>query len=57
MPDAPQCQLKYNQQGECVNLVNQARLKVEQFYIAFAVLFGGYILSLLQFIRERFTRF
>jgi len=56
-PSAPQCQLKYNSRGECVKIVDQARLKLEQFYIAFAILFGGYVLALLQFLRERFIRY
>ena len=55
-PSAPQCQLKYNSRGECVKIVDKGRLKLEQFYIAFAVLFGGYVLALLQFMRERFIR-
>ena len=57
MPGAPQCQLKYNNRGECVNVVDQARLKLEQFYIAFGVLFGGLFLASLQFLRERFIRY
>ena len=57
MPGALQCQLKYNSWGECVSLVDQVRLKLEQFYIAFAVLFGGYVLALFQLLRERFIRY
>jgi len=40
--------------GEAVQLVDKVRLKLEQFYVAFAILFAGYALSLIQFLRERF---
>jgi len=55
-PDAPQCLLKYDSVGESVKIVDKARLKLEQFYGAFIVLFVGYALSLIQFIREIFIR-
>lgn len=51
---APQCQLKYNSKGESVKMVENARLKLEQFYVAFIALFVGCILALMQFIREQF---
>ncbi len=54
IPAQSQCQLHYNDNGEYVKLVNGARIKLEQFYVAFVVLFVGYILALLQFLRERF---
>ncbi len=53
VPKTPQCKLDYNNRGEAVQLVERARIKLEQFYVAFAVLFAGYFLALLQFIRER----
>ena len=54
LPVPRQCLLQYNNKGESVQLVDRARLKLEQFTVAFAVLFIGYVLALLQFIRERF---
>jgi len=58
MNEAPQCILKYNIFGECVNVAGDGvRLKLEQFYIAFGVLFGGYVLALLQFLRERLIHY
>lgn len=55
---APRCMLKYNSQGESVQLMNnKARLKLEQFYVPFAALFIGYVLALTQFLRERFLQF
>ena len=54
IPAQSQCQLQYNDKGENVKLVNGARIKLEQFYVAFIVLFVGYVLALLQFLRERF---
>ena len=54
MPVPSQCLLQYNNQGESVQLVDGVRLKLEQFYVAFVVLFVGYALALIQFLRERF---
>ncbi len=54
--DAPQCLLKYDSVRESVKIVDKARLKLEQFYGAFIVLFVGYALSLIQFLRELFIR-
>ena len=51
---APQCHLKYNSNGESVQLLDKARIKLEQLYVAFYVLFIGYVLALIQFLRERF---
>ncbi len=56
LPVAKQCRLRYNNQDESVKLVEQARIQLKQFYLAFLVLFIGYILALIQFIRERFIR-
>ena len=53
-PIARQCLLNYNNQGESVKPVERARLKLEQLYIPFIVLFIGYVLALMQIIRERF---
>ena len=49
-----QCLLEYNNKGESVQVVERVRLKLEQFTVAFVVLFIGYVLALLQFLRERF---
>ena len=49
-----QCKLDYNHRGESIKLVDRARLKLEQFYVAFIILFVGYVLALIQFIREGF---
>lgn len=46
--------LKYNSQGESVQMVDKARLKLKQFYVPFAVLFIGYVLAFFQYLRERF---
>jgi len=54
VPKTTQCDLKYNSNGESVKLVDRARFKLKQFYVAFAVLFAGYALSFIQFLRERF---
>jgi len=54
---APQCMLQYDSQGESVQLVDKARLKLEQFYVPFGALFIGYVLTLIQFLKERFTHF
>ena len=48
-----QCLLQYNKNGESVQLVDRVRFKLEQFRVAFIVLFIGYFLALIQFIRER----
>ena len=56
-PKAPQCRLKYNSNGETVQLADLTRLKLEQFTVAFGVLFVGYCLSLMQFLRERFIKY
>jgi len=53
-PEATRCRLSYNSQGESVELVDQARIQLKQFYLAFLVLFIGYILAFVQFTRERF---
>jgi len=53
---APQCRLQYNSQGESVKLAELSPLKLEQFYVAFAILFCGYALALIQFLGERFIR-
>lgn len=52
-PRAEQCRLDYNSRGGTVQISQLAPFKLEQFYFAFLVLFIGYILALLQFIRER----
>ena len=54
VPVPRQCLLHYNSNGEDVKLVDKAQLKLDQFYVAFIVLFVGYVLALLQFLRERF---
>jgi len=51
----PQFKLKYNRNGEAVQLANLTRLKLEQFTVAFGVLFVGHFLVLLQLIREHQT--
>jgi len=56
VPLAKQCWLQYDIRGEFVQLVDKVPLKLEQFYLAFVVLFIGYLLALMQFIRERFIR-
>ena len=57
VPTAPQCKLNYNINGEAVQLADLSRLKLEQFTVAFGVLFAGYFLALLQFLRERFIKY
>jgi len=49
--------LKYNSQGESVHLVDKARIKLEQLYVAFIVLLIGHFFAMVQFLRERYTRF
>jgi len=56
VPKTSQCNLQYNNNGEFVQLVDRARLKLNQFYVAFGVLFAGYALAFVQFLRERFIR-
>ena len=56
IPEATRCRLSYNSQGESVELVDQARIQLKQFYLAFLVLFIGYVLAFFQFLRERFIR-
>jgi len=57
MPVPRQCLLQYNNNGEDVEIVERARLKLEQFSVAFIVLFAGYVLAIIQKLRERFVRF
>ena len=57
VPTAPQCKLKYDSSGQSVQLADISRLKLEQFIVAFGVLFFGYFLALLQFLRERFIQY
>ena len=57
MPVPRQCLIQYNKNGESVELVERVRLKLEQFTVAFIVLFVGYVLALIQFLRERFIRY
>jgi len=52
-PRSKECRLNYNNGDESVHVVDKSRLKLEQFYLAFLVLFIGYCLALVQFIRER----
>lgn len=49
--------IQYNNKGESVQMVDKARLKLKQFYIPFAALLIGYVLALVQFLRERFIRY
>ena len=56
-PVPRQCLLQYNNNGEDVKIVERARLKLEQFSVAFIVLFAGYVLAIIQFLRERFIRY
>ena len=49
-----QCLLKYNTKGvQAVSAISPIKLK--QLFVPFMFLFGGYILALLQFIRECLT--
>ena len=57
IPYAPQCNLKYDSKGESVQLVDKVPLKLGQLYVAFVVLSFGYVLALIQFLRERFIRY
>ena len=50
---ADQCRLDYNSRGGTVQMIQLAPLKLNQFYLAFLVLFVGYILAMFQFVRER----
>ena len=52
-PRSKECRLRYNNGDESVQVVDTASLKLEQFYLAFLVLFIGHCLALMQFIRER----
>ncbi len=54
IPAPRQCLLQYNKNGEVVQLMDLARLKLGQLYVAFIVLFVGYIMAFMQFLRERF---
>lgn len=51
-----QCQLNYNNRGVVSKRSNSSRLKLEQFYLPFLVLFSGYMLAIVQFCRERLFR-
>ena len=56
IPVAKQCRLHYNSEGESIKLVDRARIILEQFYLAFLVLFIGYAIALFQFTREYLIR-
>ncbi|XP_046650897.1 uncharacterized protein LOC124341986 [Daphnia pulicaria] len=49
IPD--QCRLDYNSKG-VASKRSSSRIKLEQFYLPFLVLFGGYLLAFVQFCRE-----
>jgi len=49
--------MNYVNGDENVQMVDQTRLKLKQFYLAFILLFIGYFLAILQFIREWLTFF
>ena len=51
MPDL--CRLKYNRKGVSVNKRSNNRITLNQFYLPFLILFGGYLLAFIQFCRER----
>ena len=49
-----QCLLKYNSNGFSTGVTDpNTRLKLQQFYFAFLVLFFGLLISFVQFMREK----
>ena len=48
-----ECMLTYNSKGQSLRKLSHRRLKLEQFYLPFLILFGGYFLAFMQFIREK----
>ncbi|XP_046459653.1 uncharacterized protein LOC124206066 [Daphnia pulex] len=50
-----QCQLNYNSKG-VASKRSSSRIKLEQFYLPFLILFAGYLLALAQFCREQIGR-
>nr|CAH0098786.1 unnamed protein product [Daphnia galeata] len=50
-----QCQLKYNSKG-VASKRSSNRIKLEQFYLPFVILFVGYFLAFVQFCREHIRR-
>jgi hypothetical protein len=53
LPD--QCRLDYNSKG-VASKRSSNRIKLEQFYLPFLVLFCGYLLAFVQFCRENLKR-
>ncbi|XP_059350795.1 glutamate receptor ionotropic, delta-2-like [Daphnia carinata] len=49
-----QCELIYNNKGTSIKRSSN-RIKLEQFYLPFLLLLGGYVLGLIQFFREHLT--
>ncbi len=47
-----QCMLRYNSNGQSTTRSSR-RLKLKQFYLPFLILFGGYVLAFIHFIREK----
>ena len=48
-----ECQLNYNSKGVAAKRTSN-RIKLEQFYLPFLILFFGYLLAFVQFCREKF---
>ncbi|XP_046461748.1 glutamate receptor ionotropic, delta-2-like [Daphnia pulex] len=48
------CQLNYNNKGVVTKRSSRSRLKLQQFYLPFLILFSGFMLAIVQFCRERF---
>ena len=48
------CELKYNSKGYSTGISDpNTRLKLQQFYVAFLVLFFGCLIAFVQFMREK----
>ena len=54
-PRVDQCRLKYNSRGGSAQVIKDlaVRFKLQQYYLAFVLLFTGFALAFIQFIRER----
>lgn len=54
-PQVNQCRLKYNSRGGSAQVIKDlaVRFKLQQYYLAFLLLFTGFVFAFIQFIRER----
>lgn len=55
--ESSHCLLNYNEKDQSVKLLDKVQFKLGQFYVTFVALFVGYVLALVQFLRERLIRY